>query len=80
MIFGTPIRIVLCLLIGVCGPDRRSSWCTFDHGVACGIGRSGTYGDHRKGTRIARAPLPYRRRARSDPISSSCTTHSALGH
>ena len=48
------------------GPDRRSSWCTFDHGVACGTDRSGTHGDHRKGTRIARAPLPCRKRARSD--------------
>ena len=40
------------------GPARRSSWCTSDHGVACGTDRSGTYGDHRKGTRIVRAPLP----------------------
>jgi hypothetical protein len=48
------------------GPDRRSPWCTFHHGVACGTGRSGAHGDHRKGTRIARAPLPCRRRARSD--------------
>ena len=37
MIFGGPTRIVLCLLTGdFGGPDRRSSWCTFDYGVACG--------------------------------------------
>ena len=37
------------------GPARRSSWCTSDHGVACGTDRSGTHRDHRKGTRIGRA-------------------------
>ena len=72
MIFGAPKRIVLCLLI-FGGPDRRSSWCTSDHGVACGTDRSGTHVDHRKGTRIARAPLPCRRRARSDEFRPART-------
>ena len=66
---------------GFGGPDRRSSWCTFDHGVACGTDRSGTHGDHRKGTKVARAPLPCGRRARSDAFRPTRTyTLSAMGH
>jgi hypothetical protein len=67
MIFGAPTRIVLCLLIGVLvGLIGVVLGAPFIMVLLVALGRSGTHGDPRKGTRIARAPLPCRRRARSD--------------
>jgi len=62
------------------GPDRRSSWCTFDHGVACGTDRSGPYGDHRKGTGDSSRPiaLPQGRKKATDFVLRT-PTHVRFG-
>ena len=67
MIFGAPTRIVLCLLIGVLvGLIGVALGAPLIMVLLVALTAAGLYGDHRKGTRIARAPLPCRKRARSD--------------
>ena len=66
MLPGAPTRIVLCLLIGVLvGLIGVALGASLIMVLLVALTASGTHGDHRKGTRVARAPLlPLARKKR----------------
>ena len=55
---GAPTRIVLCLLIGVLvGLIGVALGASLIMVLLVALTAAGLYGDHRKGTRVARVPL-----------------------